>query len=174
MKKILLGFSIASLIILAGCAKKPAPGSSSYGEEGAVGTQTYGYPGQTTFQTDASGRRINPLTAPANNSYYFSYDSNSVDARDNHAMDIQANYIATHPTAKVRLEGNTDNRGSREYNIGLGWRRDQAVAAYFEQQGVKANQIQMISNGKEKPVAMGDNEHAWSLNRRVDLIYISN
>ena len=58
-----------------------------------------------------------------------------------------------------------------EYNIGLGWRRDQTVARILEQQGVKPSQIDMVSFGKEKPAVMGDNEQAWSLNRRVELVY---
>ena len=72
------------------------------------------------------------------------------------------------------MEGNTDDRGSREYNVGLGWRRAQAVQRYFVQQGVAVNQIQMLSFGKEHPAVVGDNDHAWSLNRRVNLIYKAN
>ena len=89
------------------------------------------------------------------------------------AIRIQAKYIAAHTSAKVRLEGNTDNRGSQEYNIGLGWWRDQAVAHLLRQGGVTPKQIDMISYGKERPVITGNNESVWSLNRRVNLIYES-
>ncbi len=71
----------------------------------------------------------------------------------------------------MRIEGNTDERGSREYNITLGWRRAKTVAAIIEQQGVSPKQIVMLSYGKEKPVAFGHDEDSYRLNRRVNLIY---
>lgn len=159
----------AAILSVAACNKKPS--GSPYGEN-AGGAQTYGYGSQGGFNVDSHGRRINPLTAPAAQTYYFNYDSNEVRGEDHEAMRIQANYLASHRNAVIRLEGNTDNRGSREYNMGLGWRRDQAVAAFFEQLGVNKSQIKMVSYGKERPVSLGDTEQAWSLNRRVDLIYV--
>ncbi len=154
---------------------KPLSGSAAgAGGEGSA-AQTYGVNGQSGYEGqtkyDSSGRVINPLVAPANQTYYFDFDSNEIQASDMNAIHIQANYLATHPKAKVRLEGNTDNRGSREYNVGLGWRRDQALARIFEQQGVLPKQIDMVSYGKEHPAVDGNNEHAWSLNRRVNLVY---
>jgi peptidoglycan-associated lipoprotein len=117
------------------------------------------------------GFKVNSLKAPSNQTYYFALNDSDVRQSDMKALTIQSNYIAAHSGAKVRLEGNTDDRGSREYNIGLGWRRDQSVARAMEQQGVKASQIQMVSYGKENPAVSGDNQHAWALNRRVDFIY---
>lgn len=119
----------------------------------------------------ANGEIINSLTAPSNQTYYFDFDSSNVAQDDMKAIQIQASYIATHSTAKVRLEGNTDNRGSREYNIGLGWRRDQAIQRLLEQQGVLGKQIDMVSYGKERPAVVGNNPRAWHLNRRVHLVY---
>ena len=84
---------------------------------------------------------------------------------------MQANYLASHPNAKIRLEGNTDDRGTQEYNIGLGWRRDQSVARILQQQGVSPKQIQMVSYGKLRPAVPGENEKAWGLNRRVNMVY---
>ncbi|HBC71235.1 MAG TPA: peptidoglycan-associated lipoprotein, partial [Coxiellaceae bacterium] len=69
------------------------------------------------------------------------------------------------------LEGHADERGSREYNIALGWKRAKAVAAALKQQGAGNAQIVMMSYGKEKPVALGHDESAYSQNRRVNLIY---
>ena len=94
-----------------------------------------------------------------------------MDALSTSALMLQANYLVANPKATVRLEGNTDERGSREYNIGLGWRRDQSVARLLEQQGVSPDQIKMVSYGKERPVAFGHNEAAWKLNRTVNLVY---
>lgn len=174
-----IGVVAAAALGLAAChtGYKPLPAgqTAEMGAEQADGASAYGmktgdgYQGQG--QKDANGRLINALVAPSNQTYYFEFDSDVVAQEDMKAISIQANYLATHPSARIRLEGNTDNRGSREYNIGLGWRRDQAVARIFEQQGVNAKQIVMVSYGKERPAAMGNNEAAWQLNRRVSLVY---
>ena len=140
--------------------------------------RTYALAGQAggyteKMQKDTDGRIINPLVAPANQTYYFDFDSIASHSFDLKAIQIQANYLAMHSTAKIRLEGNTDNRGSREYNIGLGWRRDKAIARILEQAGVAPRQMDMLSYGKECPAVVGDNETTWKLNRRVNLIYES-
>lgn len=136
-----------------------------------VRAQTYAAAKAAGYKTDDAGFKVNAMTAPANQTYYFTFDNSEVRAQDMKALMQQANYLVAHPAARVRLEGNTDNRGSREYNIGLGWRRDQAVARLLEQQGVRPSQIQMVSYGKQNPAVMGNNERAWSLNRRVQLFY---
>jgi len=71
----------------------------------------------------------------------------------------------------VRLEGNTDERGSREYNIGLGERRAQSVRRALMLQGASASQLTTVSYGEERPTATGSTEDAWRLNRRVELVY---
>lgn len=71
----------------------------------------------------------------------------------------------------MRVEGNTDERGTREYNMALGERRAKAVAVFLTSNGAKANQLDVISYGEEKPVASGESEEAWAQNRRVDLDY---
>ncbi len=163
----LVGMSAAVALLSACTHSKVASDSSDTSAYGTGGDNGY----QTTGTEGATGMHVNSLTAPSNQTYYFDFDSNTVHSSDSKAMTIQANYLAAHPKATIRLEGNTDNRGSREYNVGLGWRRDQAVARYFEQHGVSAQQIQMVSYGKEHPVAFGNSANAWSLNRRVDLVY---
>lgn len=165
----------ASFLVIAACTGKKIANHSTMGTinpNNNNAAQTYALKPQTQFQVDtSSGRRINALSAPANQSYYFAFDQSTMRPQDLNALNIQANYLAAHPSVQIRLEGNTDNRGSREYNIGLGWRRDQTVARFLEQQGVQPGQIQMVSYGKERPLALGNSERAWSLNRRVDLIY---
>lgn len=170
--------SVAVLTMVACAKKKPTDIYGSDAARDSAATQAYGSKDDQGFPLDSSGKRINPSTAPANNSYYFDFNSDSARGDDYTAMNLQANYLASHPSAKIRLEGNTDNRGSNEYNVGLGWRRDQTVANYFEQRGVKASQIEMVSYGKERPcplsITYGNNsEKAWSLNRRVDLTYLA-
>ncbi|WP_304985901.1 OmpA family protein [Coxiella-like endosymbiont] len=171
-------WAILSMAILGLTACKSHTPSMS-GESAATGVgngaKTYALAGQSGYHgqvmRDSKGEIINSLVAPANQTYYFDFDSTAVRSVDLQAIHIQANYLATNPKAKVRLEGNTDNRGSREYNIGLGWHRDQAVARIFEQEGVEPSQLDMVSYGKEHPVVTSNNEYAWQLNRRVNLIY---
>lgn len=170
LKLAMVAVAASSLLLLTSCSKKPnANGESGYGSSASDSSQTYGM--NSNGYGSNNGFKVNSLTAPSNQTYYFDLNSSDVHQKDMKALLIQANYIAAHPAAKVRLEGNTDDRGSREYNIGLGWRRDQSVARVMEQQGVKASQIQMVSYGKENPAVQGDNSHAWALNRRVDFIY---
>ena len=165
----MIALAASSLLVLTACSKKPSVNDNGYGSD-AEG-QTSGLNGANGFQTDSEGFKVNSLKAPSNQTYYFGFDQSDVRSQDMKALLIQANYLASHANAHVRLEGNTDNRGSREYNIGLGWRRDQSVARILEQQGVHANQIKMVSYGKENPAVPGNTEHDWALNRRVDFIY---
>lgn len=167
MKYAAVALLSSAVLLLAACSgnKKAMEGAS------ADNTAAYALAKNATYQTDSAGFRVNPLTAPANQTYYFAFDNSEVRSQDMKALSMQANYLASHPDVNVRLEGDTDNRGSREYNIGLGWRRDQTVARILEQAGVRANQIDMVSYGKQNPVASGNTESAWALNRRVELVY---
>ncbi len=166
-----MGVVAVAALGLVACSSGKKSGMNYSGPDGAsAGASAYGAQSDTGYDA-SSGMHVNSLTAPSNQVYYFDFNQDGIRSQDYKAMGIQAAYLAAHPNAKIRLEGNTDNRGSREYNVALGWRRDQTVARYFEQQGVSASQIQMLSYGKERPVAMGNDEHAWALNRRVNLIY---
>jgi peptidoglycan-associated lipoprotein len=164
VKLLVLGAMAVSLVTLTACSKKPkaTDDNSGYGSDAS---ETYG------MNNSADGFKVNSLKAPSNQTYYFDFNQSDLHSSDLKALNIQSNYIAAHQGAHVRLEGNTDNRGSREYNIGLGWRRDQTVARQMEQQGVHPDQIQMVSYGKENPAVPGNNDHAWALNRRVDFVY---
>ena len=81
-----------------------------------------------------------------------------------------AHLLVAHPAWKVRMEGNTDERGTREYNIGLGERRAQAVRRALMLQGVSDNQITTVSYGEERPAAEGHDEAAFAKNRRVEMV----
>lgn len=151
------------------CGRTAITGSHQCVAQTYALVEQVGYTGKV--QKDVDGRIINPLVAPANQTYYFNFDSTVSRSFDLKAIQVQANYLSTHSKAKVRLEGNADNRGSREYNIGLGWRRDAAIVRILEQAGVEPRQINMVSYGKERPAVVGDNETAWRLNRCVNLIY---
>jgi len=102
---------------------------------------------------------------------YFEFDSSVVKSEYQDVLAAHAEYIAGHPDISVVLEGHADERGSREYNIALGERRAKAVQQLLTLQAVAQKQLQVISFGEERPVALGHDESAWSLNRRVELLY---
>lgn len=102
---------------------------------------------------------------------YFAFDSNTVDAENRAIVEAQAQYLAANPQTKVVLEGHTDERGTREYNLALGERRAQAVERMLRTLGIAAARIKTVSYGEEKPVAQDHSESAWQMNRRVELVY---
>lgn len=144
---------------------KPASGNS-YDEKNI---ESSGVGSETSF--DEGKGTGNALKPGCNQIYYFDYDSSTVHEEDQASINVQAKYLTAHPKAKVRLEGNTDNRGSREYNIALGERRANRVAECLKSNGVASNQIKTVSFGAQKPVAFGSNDEDYQLNRRVELIY---
>jgi peptidoglycan-associated lipoprotein len=166
----------AAVLALAACATTgnggsgAAGGGSDQGGANASGATSSGTGEMTSFNGTAGAGQNDPMKV-GNQSYYFDYDKSDVHDTDQASIKVQATYLIAHPNAKVRLEGNTDNRGSREYNIALGNRRAQAVASVLAMDGVSKAQISTVSYGAEKPVALGDNEDAWAKNRRVDLVY---
>jgi peptidoglycan-associated lipoprotein len=83
-----------------------------------------------------------------------------------------AHTLSGNPRLKLKLEGNTDERGTREYNIGLGERRAQAVRRALMLQGVAESQVSTVSFGAERPAAEGDDEAAWAKNRRVEVVFL--
>jgi len=106
-------------------------------------------------------------------SFYFAFDRYNVNSKDYAIIRAHAQYLLQHPEKHVVIEGNTDVRGSREYNIALGQRRANAVKSMLRMQGVPKKQVRTVSYGAEKPIAYGDTETAYSLNRRDDLRYES-
>jgi peptidoglycan-associated lipoprotein len=102
---------------------------------------------------------------------YFDFDQSELRAEYSDLVARHASNLANNSMASVRLEGHTDERGSREYNIGLGERRAQAVRRILLIQGASANQLSTVSFGEERPAAFGSDEESHSLNRRVELKY---
>ena len=86
-------------------------------------------------------------------------------------VEAHAKYLRENPTARMMIQGNTDERGSREYNVGLGQRRSDGVKKMLILLGARENQIESVSLGEEKPQADGHEEGAWSKNRRSDILY---
>lgn len=102
---------------------------------------------------------------------YFAYDSSEIRPEYVDVVAAHASYLVKYPAARVRLEGHTDERGSREYNIGLGERRAQAVRRALMLQGVSEAQLTTVSYGEERPAVEGSDEAAYTQNRRVEVVY---
>lgn len=110
----------------------------------------------------------NPLSK---RTIYFMLDSSQVQPDFIPVIAAHARYLIANPSRRVVLEGNCDERGSREYNIALGEQRAKSIAAMFRAQGVSESQLNVVSYGEEKPVAQGHDESSWELNRRVEIAY---
>lgn len=117
---------------------------------------------------EATSGVIDSTAIELQNVFYFEYDRSTLTQETRDALDVQASILAQTGESIV-LEGFTDNRGTREYNMALGERRAKAVASYLKIRGVPAANIEVISFGEEKPVAEGNNPTAWAQNRRVEL-----
>jgi len=117
----------------------------------------------------------NPLHDPKNilykHSVYFAYDKYDVSGEYRPLVEAHAKYLNDHSGAKVAIQGNCDERGSREYNLALGQRRADAVGKIMALLGVPSRQIETVSFGEEKPKAPGHDEAAWAENRRSDIVY---
>ena len=180
MKRIIsIALLLAGAALLSGCPKKhnvieppvagaQVPGSSN----GADGASTSG----RALNGDASSLGANGVgdytTGPlAKKVIYFDFDKSEIKPEFADLVTAHARNLTAHPNLKVKLEGNTDQRGTREYNIGLGERRAQAVRRAMMLQGVAESQLTTVSFGAERPAAEGDDEAAWSQNRRVELVY---
>ncbi|MEM7207018.1 MAG: peptidoglycan-associated lipoprotein Pal [Pseudomonadota bacterium] len=122
----------------------------------------------TTFARNA----INDPSSPLNQKIiYFDFDQSSILPEYMEVIANHAQYLSDFADAKVRLEGHADERGTREYNVALGERRAEAVRRLLLLQGASVNQVSIISYGEELPAALAHDEEAWSLNRRVELVY---
>ena len=102
---------------------------------------------------------------------YFDFDHSELRAEYGDLLAQHARQLANDSRMRIRLEGHADERGSREYNIGLGERRSQAVRRMLLIQGATAAQISTVSFGEERPASMGSDEDAYALNRRVEIVY---
>ena len=109
-----------------------------------------------------------PLT---NRIIYFEFDSAKINEDSLSALEAHGSFIASNGNVSVRLEGHSDERGSREYNIALGDRRAQSVRRVLLFQGASVDQLETISYGEEQPAVLGHTDDAWSKNRRVELVY---
>lgn len=112
-----------------------------------------------------------PDSGEKSNTIYFGFDQVTIEPKYMQIIEENARYLKTHPNARIRLEGHTDPRGSREYNIGLGQRRGQRVDDQLQVLGIPARQLVVVSYGKEKLARVGTTADDYRLDRRVEIIY---
>lgn len=156
--------------------------SGADGASGAAGT------GIDTRSVDsvATDRQVAPIVADnlptadpledpdsllAQRSIFFDYDSFTIDEQFRPMVEAHARYLVENPTRKVVLQGNTDERGSREYNLALGQKRAEAVRRAMSVLGVDDAQVEAVSFGEERPRTVSQTEQAYAENRRTDLVY---
>jgi peptidoglycan-associated lipoprotein len=176
MKKFLIAAAIVAA--LAGCSTQPSAPVDDQSAAAAAAAKSGATTGGATtpgVSGAATGTGANPLKDPNNilsrRSVYFEFDSFVVDDKYKALIEAHSRYLTGNKTARVTLQGNTDERGSREYNIALGQKRAEAVKRVMVLMGAQDVAIETISYGKEKPRREGHDEASWAENRRVDIVY---
>lgn len=159
---------------LAACASKPAeqiePGPEEVPESNVSTAAPSTQPGLTPQQIAQRDERRKTELLLNQRTIYFEFDSTTIRSEYEQQLRAHGEALRNDRNRRVRLEGHADERGSREYNIGLGERRAQEVRRMLLLSGASSTQITTISYGEERPVAIGNDESAWSQNRRVELI----
>jgi len=163
--------TLAGLLVMVACASdktrdEDTSGSASSGTRSSSGLSS----GSTSGSVVGAPSATNGAALPSANVLYFEFDSSELKPEGATLAEAWAQYLTANPSAKVRLEGHGDERGTREYNVGLGERRGNAVLQALTSRGVSERQISVSSFGEERPVAAGHDEAAWSQNRRVEIV----
>jgi peptidoglycan-associated lipoprotein len=168
---------LTTCLLAVGCAKKPKPDETTGDAVGAgegeisrqAGIDTGGVAGGTEYLEP--GMLPGDSTLIEQTTIYFDFDTARIRPEFSDALSAHARRLVGNQGLNVRLEGHADERGSREYNIGLGERRAQAVRQVLMLQGVSSAQITTVSYGEERPAVQGSDEAAWEQNRRVEIVY---
>lgn len=163
-----------SIWLLAGCSSTPSGDRQAGADvsEHSMGADDGATTAAANAGADWQGDPLeNPNSLLATRIVYFDFDQSTVRADYLDVISAHADYLAANPQVVVRLEGHADERGTREYNLGLGENRANAVRSLMMAQGVADNQLMVVSYGEERPTTYEHNEEAWALNRRVELVY---
>jgi len=164
-------------VVLAGCQSTPTQESAPVEDKSATATTPGGASTGGTSSTGVSGTSgtSNPLRDPSNilskRSVYFDFDSYVVRDEFKPLVEAHGRYLQSNRNARMTIQGNADERSSREYNIALGQRRADTVKRMMLLYGATDTQVETVSFGKEKPKNPGHDEGAWAENRRDDVVY---
>jgi len=164
-----------AVVVLYGCSSSPTKDEGKAGVEDRAPTAPQATPSPGTRPVQPSQVQVNPLKDPANilskRSVFFDYDSDVIKDEFRPLVQAHGKYLAEHPGAKMLVQGNCDERGSREYNIALGQRRADAVKRMLALMGGREAQIESVSLGEEKPRCTDTTESCYAQNRRDDMLY---
>jgi peptidoglycan-associated lipoprotein len=174
--------SLAMVLFLVACKSSPVTPAKVEDKSGGAGTSASSGADsdasgikEVSIDGDANADANNPLRDPNNilskRNIYFDFDSDAVKAEFRPIVEAHAQYLKSHQDAKLILQGNTDERGTREYNLSLGQRRSVAVKKAFNLLGVQDQQIETVSYGEEKATANCSDEDCFQQNRRVEVVY---
>jgi peptidoglycan-associated lipoprotein len=144
-------------------------GGKAYGADVNGESERQVIVGEGDYQDGQFNDPANPLSTRI---VYFDYDSSTVRPQDLPILEAHGAYLSAHPNVNIRVQGHTDDRGSREYNLALGERRALAIRQILMLQGASINQFQVTSYGEERLAVEGYDEAVWSKNRRVELTYL--
>ncbi|ECD4326217.1 peptidoglycan-associated lipoprotein Pal [Salmonella enterica subsp. enterica serovar Tennessee] len=172
LNKVLKGLMIA-LPVMAIAACSSNKNASNDGSEGGMlnGAGTGMDSNGSGNMSSEEQARLQMQQQLQNNIVYFDLDKYDIRSDFAAMLDAHANFLRSNPSYKVTVEGHADERGTPEYNISLGERRANAVKMYLQGKGVSADQISIVSYGKEKPAVLGHDEAAYAKNRRAVLVY---
>lgn len=173
MNKIKYLAMLAAMVLAAGCATTDTQDAEAEAEARRAAEQARAEQGGVgTPERMEEDPLDDPADKLANRVVYFEFDRSDIPSEHLDTLDAHARYLVEHPNVKVRLEGHADERGSREYNIGLGDRRAQAVRRILLFQGVANDQVTTVSYGEERPAVDGHDSEAYAQNRRVEIVYL--
>ncbi len=173
LNKMLKGLMLAlPVIAVAACSshKNNNNDQSGMGTDGAYGAGSGAGMNGGNMSSDEQAR-LQMQQLQQNNIVYFGLDKYDVQSDYAQMLDQHAAFLRSNPSYKVTIEGHADERGTPEYNIALGERRASAVKMYLQGKGVSADQMSIVSYGKEKPAVLGHDESAYAKNRRAVLVY---
>ena len=167
---------LATAVLAAACASKETKTEAPIADRSTAVPPSQSAPPSETRPSQQAPVAGNPLKDPNNilskRSVYFDFDSNAVKDEYRGLITAHSRYMTGDKRdSRIRIEGNCDERGSREYNLALGQRRAEAVKKVMTVLGVQDGRIETTSYGEEKPVAMGHDESSWAQNRRADIRY---
>lgn len=170
--RLALSLSVITLAVLAGCSSQPAaPEQDGAGVEDRNPSAITSGVGSGSIDPYNIAALKDPKSPLSKRAIYFDYDSYVVRDEYKALLDHHARFLAKNSQFKMLIQGNADERGSREYNLALGQKRAEAVKKALMLLGAKEAQLESVSLGEEKPVCMEQSESCWSQNRRGDMLY---
>jgi peptidoglycan-associated lipoprotein len=172
LNKMLKGLMLAlPVLAVAACSSHKNNNNDQTGMNGADGAYGAGAGANGGNMSSDEQARLQMQQLQQNNIVYFGLDKYDVQSDYAQMLDQHAAFLRSNPSYKVTIEGHADERGTPEYNIALGERRASAVKMYLQGKGVSADQMSIVSYGKEKPAVLGHDEAAYAKNRRAVLVY---